>query len=389
MIYLDNAATTRIDDAVFGAMQPFLGDFYGNAGSLHSVGREAFDAVRKAREQVAWFINALPEQIIFTSGGTEANNMVINNASLEEYRRKIVTSAVEHDSILKSAKHAIEYGLANSFWKIPVTLTGIIDLEYAQKLILNNKNAPFISLASFMHTNNELGSTNPIEEIGELCSDLSIPFHTDCVQAAGFSEIDVEKFKCDFLTLSSHKIHGPKGVGCLYVRNPDKFHPLVFGGDSQEFGLRGGTENVAGIVGFGKACEIAKDELEYTRLFILKCAEMFVKHLIEELKCYNLENILHFNVGDVNRKVLNFYFEGIRSEALIMLLDSYGVCVSAGSACNASDGKPSHVLKAIGLTDDEARSSIRVSFSKYNEISEVIEATKIMANCVEVLYEQP
>lgn len=378
MIYLDNAATTRIDERVLGVMQPFLTDFYGNAGSLHLRGREAFRAIQKAREQVADFINASPDQIVFTSGGSEANSMVIHNAMFHPYKNRIITSKTEHESILKAVKFAVAYGENIQSWLLPVYPSGIVNIDVAH---LSQKLAPSTALLSIMHTNNELGSVNPIEEIGEMCSELGIPFHTDCVQAAGFSELDVKKFKCDFLSLSSHKIHGPKGVGALFVGYPKTFHPLIHGGNNQEFGLRGGTENVAGIVGFGKACELAKSELELNRNHIWKCVMAFAKTLWAECERYNIQDKLHYNVGDINSKVLNFRFDDVKSEALIMMLDSHLVCVSAGSACNASDGEPSHVLKAIGLTDDEARSSIRVSFSKYNTVEECETAADIIATC--------
>lgn len=383
MIYLDNAATTKIDEAVLGAMQPYLGDFYGNMGSLHSKGREAYNAVQNARKQVADFINASPKQIIFTSGGTEANNMVINNAMLMPCKSRIVTSKAEHESILKSVKNASNYGKMET-WILPVLSSGSLDLDHAVDAILNKTNAQSIAVASFMRANNELGSLNPIWEIGELCSELYIPFHTDCVQAAGFSEIDVKKFKCDYLTISSHKIHGPKGVGALYVKEPKMFKPLIHGGDSQEFGLRGGTENIAGIVGFGKACEIAMNTMAENQYKIRESRDAFKSNLRYNMACLGLSDILHFN--SIANKIINVRFDGIPSESLLMVLDSQGVCVSAGSACNASDGKPSHVLKAIGLTDEQAKSSIRVSFSKYNTEAESIEAAKIFANCVKTLY---
>lgn len=382
MIYLDNAATTRIDNEVLGVMQPFLTDFYGNSGSLHLRGREAFRALQKARERVADFINASPDQIIFTSGGSESNSMVIHDASLHPYKSRIVTSEAEHDSILKATKFAVAYGENIRACMIPVLPSGIVDLDSFESMLHNKQFPSTIALVSFMHTNNELGSVNPIEEIGELCSEFNIPFHTDCVQAAGYSEIDVKKFKCDFLSLSSHKIHGPKGVGALFVGYPKTFHPLIHGGNNQEFGLRGGTENIAGIVGFGLACERAKYGMENNNVIIKACVDTFISTLLSELDRLNIRDCLHFNVSDAGRKILNLRFDGVMAETLIMMLDSQGVCVSAGSACNASSGEPSHVLKAIGLTDEEAKSSIRVSFSKNNTIEECKTAAEIIASCV-------
>ena len=376
MIYLDNASTTEMDDAVLVSMIPYLTWNFGNAGSLHSMGRRAHDAIQHAREQVAKFINASPEQIIFTSGGTEANNMVCNNAISEACYAYIIVSEYEHDSILGWGDYLIN-----------VSKDGIVNSDaLLGNIVKAVSEYPFTPLVSIMHTNNELGTVNPIPQIGELCRKYNVPFHTDCVQAAGFSELDVEKFKCDFLTLSSHKIHGPKGVGALYVRNPDDFSPLIHGGKSQEFGLRGGTENVAGIVGFGTACELSGEHLEENRHKIMSNYKTFT----DALECYldvrGILDRLHYNTPkNIPAKVLNIRFDGIRAESLLMMLDAEGVCVSAGSACNASNGEPSHVLKAIGLTDDEARSSIRVSFSKDNTFDDCDIAASVIAKCVDKL----
>ena len=376
MIYLDNASTTEMDDAVLVSMIPYLTWNFGNVGSLHSMGRRAHDAIQHAREQVATFINASPEQIIFTSSGTEANNMVCNNAISEACYAYIIASEYEHDSILGWGDYLIN-----------VSKDGIVNSDtLLENIVKAVSEYPFTPLVSIMHTNNELGTVNPIPRIGELCRNYNVPFHTDCVQAAGFSELDVEKFKCDFLTLSSHKIHGPKGVGALYVRNPDDFSPLIHGGKSQEFGLRGGTENVAGIVGFGTACELAGEHLEENRNKIMSNYKTFT----DALECYldvrGILDKLHYNTPkNMPTKVLNIRFDGIRAESLLMMLDAEGVCASAGSACNASNGEPSHVLKAIGLTDDEARSSIRVSFSKDNTFDDCDIAASVIAKCVDKL----
>lgn len=380
MIYLDNAATTEMDDAVLVSMIPYLTWNYGNAGSLHSMGREAYNAVWHAREQVAKFINASPEQIIFTSGGSEANNMVIHNAYKFPMYNRIISTEAEHDSILNYLKKIKSW--EEGEFKIDllhINEFGVIDISELEELISRSRG---IQLISVMHTNNELGSVNPIEKVGEVCLEHAIQFHTDCVQAAGFSKLDVQKLQCDYLSLSSHKIHGPKGVGALFVRKPGFFTEFIFGGKSQEFGLRGGTENIAGIVGFGLACERAKYGMENNNVIIKACVDTFISTLLSELDRFNIRDCLHFNVSDAGRKILNLRFDGVMAESLIMMLDSQGVCVSAGSACNSSSGKPSHVLKAIGLTDEEAKSSIRVSFSKNNTIEECKTAAEIIASCV-------
>ena len=296
----------------------------------------------------------------------------------------IYCSAYEHDSVINS----IPWDEGECL--IPVSRDGCVDLTKLIEILEEADTLHGDKLISVMHTNNELGTINPIPLIGELCHKYeNIYFHTDCVQAAGFSPIDVEKFKCDFLTISSHKIHGPKGVGALYIRKPDIdlpygiCRPLIYGGHSQEFGLRGGTENVAGIVGFGKACERAGAHLEENRYKIMSCVNAFSEALEASLMESDIIDVLHYNTQtDEPTKVLNIRFDGVRAETLLMSLDAVGVYVSAGSACNASDGKPSHVLKALGLTDDEARSSIRISFSKNNTVAECIQAGKIIAETV-------
>lgn len=379
MIYLDNASTTKMDDAVLRAMLPYLKENYGNAGSLHSMGRKAYDAIQHAREQVAEFINASPEQIIFTSGGTEANNHALDNYGID-MKSIAIYSEYEHDSVIKKIE---SWSTDNEKIKVPIR-GGVIDLDYFKKAI--SKPKPKKDIVSIMHTNNELGSVNPISEIGKLCRKYKVPFHTDCVQAAGFSKLDVEKFKCDELTISSHKIHGPKGVGALYIRNPDNAFPLILGGDSQEFGLRGGTENVAGIVGFGTACELAGAHLEENRYKITSCVDAFTEALEESLLTHGIIDVLHYNTElGKPTKILNVRFDGVKAETLLMALDAVGICVSAGSACNASSGKPSHVLKAIGLTDEQARSSIRISFSKDNSIEVCRQAASLIAYTVKIL----
>ena len=385
MIYLDNASTTQMDDKVFEAMMPFLTYKYGNAGSLHSKGRAAYDAVKHAREQVAGFINASPEQIIFTSGGTEANNMVINNAFKSALYDCIISTEYEHESILRPLQKYREWEHPNfKIDLIKVNSFGMIHMADLEDVL--ERRGGHANLISVMHTNNELGSVNPIEKIGEFCLDKAIQFHTDCVQAAGFSPIDVQKFQCDFLTISSHKIHGPKGVGALFVRKPQFFYPYTLGGMHQEHGIRSGTENVAGIVGFGEACDRAGARLQENRGIITSCVNALSEALETRLMAFDLINKLHYNTQVYeDTKVLNMRFDGVKAESLIMMLDAQGVCVSAGSACNASDGTPSHVLKAIGLTDDEARSSIRVSFSKYNDMDECARAGEIIAYCVKQL----
>lgn len=392
MIYLDNAATTRIAPKILEAMLPYLKNEYGNAGAIYSLGRRAAGAVNKARQQVADLISATPEQIIFTSGGGEANNLVLHGLRtyLERQRKThIITSPTEHDSILNSVKalcdplycndeKLIKYGFGVSY--LGVNEHGIVSTKELLGLLTED-----VGLVSVMYVNNETGSVNPIREIGRICADKDILFHTDCVQAAGCFPIDVNDIGCDFLSISSHKIHGPKGMGALYVKNKELLSPIIHGGAGQEFGLRGGTENVAGIVGFGMACEIARAELEHYEETTTFYKQSFVRKLQEGLKGSGVN--FRINGEDENRRgrILNLCFPGIDGETLLLMLDAKGVCVSAGSACRSHESKPSKVLLAMGLSPNEARSSIRVSFSEFNSLREIKVASEILAECVRAL----
>lgn len=385
MIYLDNAATTQIDPRVLEAMMPYLTEQYGNPGSLYKLGRDAHDAVEKAREQVAKFMGAKPEQIIFTSGATEANNMVfaICEPLLEKSGKKhIVTSAIEHQSVLKSVQHlASKPGFDASYLGVSHGFHPFPDDFYRE--IREDT-----GLVSIMYANNEIGYTHDVRLIGKVCQRLGFLFHTDCVQAAGCRPINVGNIGCDFATISSHKIHGPKGVGALFIKDKEKFEPMIRGGDHQEFGMRGGTENVAGIVGFGKACELAMENLsieETERMERMK--SKFINGFSEQLGKLGLsDEIWNLNGCSHNAtKTLNFCVHGIDAESLILMLDNAGVCISAGSACNSRENTPSHVLTAIGLTAGRARSSFRVSMSRMNTEDEVYDASKIVAECVATL----
>lgn len=373
MIYLDNAATTKIDPEVLDAMMPYLTEEYGNPGGLYTLGRNAKDAVEIARERVAAFINAEPTSVVFTSGGSEANNLAVKSfIGFEKHRTTILTDKTEHDSVLKALCDAKEIEF------VPVNHSGSVDISaFCDKITEKT------GFASIMYANNETGSVNPIVQIGEECKDKGIIFHTDCVQAAGNYDLNVSDFGCDFMSISSHKIHGPKGVGALYVRNQIFCRPLISGGSTQEFGLRGGTENVAGIVGFGKACEIAKVNLKENASHIMEIKSMFYNSLMSCMGEYKLLKIVHLNGNGINTgKAINIRFDGIDAHTLILMLDLYGVCVSGGSACTSHDNLPSHVLLAMGISPDDARNSIRISFSRMNTAKEVTDAARIIAECV-------
>ena len=397
MIYLDNASTTRIDQRVLEAMMPYLTDEYGNAGTLYGIGRKSAEAIAKARQQVADLIGAKPEQIIFTSGGSEANNMVF--AGTKKYlesigKTHIVTTKIEHDSVLNAVKNLCK----TQDVVCDSCIKPRFDVEYVSPS--NNGCIPYqtvvdcigaeTGLVSVMHTNNETGLKNQrIEDIGRVCKEKGVLFHTDCVQAAGCYELNVDEICCDFISLSSHKIHGAKGVGALYVRDKSVLSPIIFGGNSQEFGLRGGTENVAGIVGFGAACEILqlnqKKDIKYIAELLKLLYDSIQKHLAE----YGLEHIIHVNGGtnaNGHSKAINVRFDDVDGETLLLMLDTRGVCVSAGSACRSYESEPSHVLLAMGIDAEDARNSIRLSLSRMNSANEIQEAAKIIADCVCALH---
>lgn len=391
MFYLDSAATTAIDPEVLDAMIPYLTGWFGNAGSTHEMGRIAKKAIDEARVKVADLINAEPDQIIFTSGGSESNNMIIKTGILKQILEKpaIKFQAIsnsEHDSIL-NALVDLKF-LEDKVKRVEIPIhhideddAGSINLSVLKTMISTGE----IGFVSAMYINNETGAENPIKEIGELCKNNDILFHTDCVQAASTHKIDVKDFKCDFLSLSSHKIYGPKGVGAAFVKDKRLLSPIISGGASQEFGLRGGTENVAGIVGFGAACDLVKRNLHDIDVQVSVLKQVFYN----ELKKWDTTGgkiMLNSNIFR-HGKILNIRINGIESETLMLMLDAHGVCVSAGSACRSHEQKPSRTLLDMGLTEKEARSSIRISFSKDNTKEEVIGAAHIMIDCIKILEE--
>ena len=386
MIYLDNASTTKIDPEVLEAMMPYLTDEFGNAGTLYSLGFSARKAIDAAREQVAGFVGAeSPEQIIFTSGGTESNNMVFHGYGFKELenerKRGVIVSSIEHDSVLRSAQF-LNTKLGFDLSYVRPDHLGVVLQDVLGRVILGKE----IGLVSVMYMNNEIGSINDIRKLSDECHKVGAVFHSDCVQAAGCLELDADKLGCDFISLSSHKIHGPKGVGALYIRNKSKLTPMIFGGAVQEFGYRGGTENVAGIIGFGKACELAR--LSNNRPTLLK--RIFWNALCQELRGSGLINIVRDNaLSSVKHgKTLSVTLEGVDAEALVLLLGTRGVCVSAGSACTSHEQNPSHVLVGIGMPADEARNTVTLSFSRMNTENEVKKAANIVATAAKELYER-
>ena len=381
MIYLDNAATTKIAPEVLDAMMPYLTEQYGNAGSLYKAGRDARDAVEKARTQVSGLFSCDPSQIVFTSGGSESNSMVfagLRRKLLEAGKTHIVVSSIEHDSVIKAAKMLTKDGFDITFVK--PSADGTISERTVESEIRETT-----GLVSVMFVNNETGAVNDVAAIGNVCRKKGVLFHTDCVQAAGQYNLAMDDCMADFASISSHKTHGPKGVGALYVRNMDSLDPIICGGAEQEHGLRGGTENVAGIVGFGTAAQIALQNDMETISFLKQRFYMALIYELENLGITNGSIHVNGNPTVAPGKVLNLTIDGVDAQTLLLMLYTMGVCVSAGSACRSHESEPSHVLMAMGRTAEQARSSVRVSFSKYNTTDEVEGAAKVFADCVYTL----
>jgi len=359
-VYFDNNATTMIAPEVLDAMKPFFNDHWGNPSSAYQFGSRLNKWIVNAREQVSDFIGARPEEVIFTSCGTESNNAAINSALLTNpLKRHIVTTKVEHSAVLRYCHELEARGYEVSY--LNVDNAGRLDLEEVDRTI-----RPDTAIVSIMMANNETGVVFPVAKISEICKKKGVLFHTDAVQAAGKLPINVKELGVDFLSLSAHKIYAPKGIGLLYIRDGVKFKPLIIGGH-QENGRRAGTENVPYIIGFGKAAELAKQRLkeEVSRVKFLR--DRFEKSILE------LIPFTHINGFGAERlpNTANIAFEYVESEAVIMLLDQAGVCASSGSACTTGSSDPSHVLMAMGLDPVRARGSVRFSFGFYNNESEV------------------
>lgn len=368
-VYLDHAATTPVDPRVLTAMQPYFSEKFGNASSIHSWGEEAREAIEKSREKIAKSINADAKEIIFTSGGTEANNFAIKGMAFKKKKGRIITSKTEHDCVLNSCKWLKTQGFDVIF--LDVDKYGLVSVEDVEK----NINDETI-LVTIMHANNEIGTIAPIEEIGKICDEKEVPFHSDACQSYTKETIDVKKQNISMLTINAHKIYGPKGVGALYLRNGVKPVPLAHGG-GHEFGLRSGTENVPGIVGFAKAVEIAKKEDNEK---MRKLRDILIKSVLEE-------KTAHLNGHPTKRLCnnANFYFENVEGEALILRLNEMGIAVSTGSACSSHSLQPSHVLIACGLLPEEAHASLRASVGKENTKEEIEYSASAIIEQVNIL----
>lgn len=368
-VYLDNSATTRMDDEVLQSMMPYFSGIFGNASSLHGYGREALAAVDEARASLAKLINAKPNEIYITSGGTESDNWALRGAaySYKMEGKHIVTSSIEHPAIMQTCEALEKEGFSITY--VGVDKDGRVNLEEIKKAVRDDT-----ILISIMFANNEIGSIQPIAEIGEFCREEGILFHTDAVQAMGSIKIDVEKYKIDMLSLSAHKFHGPKGIGLLYIRSGVRIDRLIYGGH-QERTYRAGTTNTAGIIGMTKALEISVKEMEETNKRIKDLRDYFINKVLQEIPYCKL------NGGMEHRLVnnANFSFDFIEGESILMLLDLEGIAVSSGSACSSGSLEPSYVILSLGRKMEEAHSSIRFSFGKYNtkeEINYTIEKLK-------------
>jgi cysteine desulfurase len=374
-IYLDYNATTPVDPAVLTAMLPFLAENFGNANSIHSAGQRARAAVDAARESVAGLIGAKSSEIVFTCGGTESDNLamfgIVNPC--DQPRRHVVTTAIEHHAVLNAAQALEKQGVDVTY--VPVGGDGIVDPEEIREAI-----RPETVLISVMLANNEIGTIQPVEEIGRVAAEEDIYFHCDAVQAAGKLAIDVRKLGVDLLSISGHKLYAAKGVGALYVRAGTELGPIFYGGH-HERDRRPGTENVPGIAGLGKAAELAAEYLASSAIRLGGLRDRFEKSLLNALPGVKVNGSVEHRVPNT----CNLFFDAAGGEALVIALDLQGVMCSSGAACSSGAVEPSHVLTAIGLLPDQARSSLRFSLGRPTTEHEIDEAIRIIPPVVERL----
>lgn len=373
MIYLDNAASTQISGDVLDSMLPYLREQFGNPSSIHRYGRLAQKAISKARKQVAELINADPSEILFTSGGTESNNTSLYGIAKKNPGSRIITSLIEHDAILEPCKNLEKEGFDVVY--LPVNNLGMVDPFSLEKALNENT-----SLVSIMFGNNEVGTIEPISELAKICKEKQIPFHTDAVQAIGKISIDVKELGLDLLSMSSHKINGPKGIGALYVKRGISIDPIIFGG-GQEKGLRSGTENVANIVGFGKACDLARKNLVTNISKMKELRDYLSKKILKEIPCVTLN-------GHPEKRLPNnvhLTFLGVNGEDLLIKLDENGIAASTGSACSVQIQKASHVLQAMGFSHEQITGSLRLTVGISNTMEEMDETVKILKHVIEEL----
>jgi cysteine desulfurase len=362
LIYADNASTTQLSKGAFESMLPYLSSDYGNASSRHMLGVRAQNAVKLARNQIANAIGAENSEIIFTSCGSESNNLVLQSVSTNlstDKETHIITSSIEHHSVLSTCSMLEKRGIKVTY--LPVDGRGVVSLSDVKRAL-----RPSTKLISIMLANNEIGTIQPIAEISQLIKDTGILFHVDAVQAVGHIQVNVSNLGVDFLTASAHKFNGPKGSGFLYIRSGLKLHPLIYGGE-QEFGIRAGTENVAGIVGMGYAIWESVKLIDYESCRLKEMVKETIRGIKDTVETFLIN-------GDSDNKlpgILNISLNSISGQSLMHILSMKGICVSTGSACNSLSDEPSHVLLQIGRPKNIANSQIRISYGRYNTLEEV------------------
>jgi len=379
-IYLDNSATTPVAPEVLDAMLPYLTEKFGNASSIHHFGQEAKGAVDKARHQVAELLNARPNEIVFTSGGTEANNLAIRGLAQANTAagKHIITSVIEHSAVQNPCQDLESRGYEVTY--LPVYENGIVRLDDIRDALREDT-----FLISIMTANNEIGTLQPVEEIGRLVRELradgrKIWFHTDAVQAAGKINLDVEEIGCDLLSISAHKIYAPKGIGCLYVRRGVRLHPQNLGGH-QERERRGGTEPVPNIVAFGAAAEMVKTELETSSATLATLRDKLESSICEIVPGTNVNGDREHRIPTVS----NISFSSVEGEGLLINLDMQGIAVSTGAACSSGTIEPSPIIKALGSDDDRARGALRFSLGRFNTAEDVDRVLEVLPKAVETL----
>ena len=367
--YFDHNATTPIDNEVFKAVVPYYEQLYGNPSSSYYIGRQVRDKIENVRSSIASYFNMNPEGVMFTSSGSEADNMIIKGIALgnKNLGNHIITTKIEHPAVLNTCKFLENNGFEITY--LDVKENGIIDTQELKNSIKDNT-----ILISIMYANNEIGTIQPIQEIGQIAKEKGIIFHTDAVQAIGEIRIDVQKLNIDCMSISGHKIYAPKGIGMAYIKPGIKFEPLIHGG-SQEFHLRAGTENVIGIIALGKAIELLDKDIDNNNNKLIELKSYMINKIQNNLTDYIIN-------GDIDKRILNninLSFKNIDGESLLLALDLDGICVSSGSACHSDLMEPSHVLRAIGVPNDYISGTLRISFGKNTtkkEIDYLIEKIK-------------
>lgn len=367
MIYMDNCATSPVKEEVFNAMLPYLKEEFGNPSTYYDLGRNAKRGIEEARDNVADLVNAFSNEIIFTSGGTESDNMAIKGVALkhQDNGKHIITTMIEHPAVRNTCRYLEEKGFEVTY--LPVQSNGIIDVND-----LNDAIRADTILISVMHANNEYGTIQPIGRIGKIAKEHDIIFHCDAVQSLGKIPVDVKEMNVDLLSVASHKIYGPKGVGALFIRRGVEIEPLIHGG-GQEYDVRAGTENVPGIVGFGKAAQIARENLNNEMKYLTRIRDRLIERILDTIP----ESYLN---GDKNHRLpnnVNIRFNGIRSESIVLRLNAEGISCAAGSACSSKSKHPPYAMLALGLSEEEVQSAIRLSIgteNKLDEVDDVVEA---------------